>query len=76
MEKLRAKNKRIEKTLAVGQATWVCEKHVARFVIGPSERFYKSDGMAQMEKFLKKKDTKQNRWKKIQDKLKTWTEDH
>ena len=76
VEKLRAKNKRIEKTLAVGQATWVWEKHVARFVIDPCERFYKSDWMAQMEKFLKKKAAKQNRWKKIQDKLQTWTEDH
>ena len=72
VEKLRATNK----TLALGQATWVWEKHVARFVIDPSERFYKSDWMAQMEKFLKKKSTKQNRWKKIQDKLKTWTDKH
>ena len=80
VEKLRAKNKRMEKTLAVAQATWVWEKHVARFVIDPSEKFYKSDWIEQMEKFLKKiekkKDVKQNRWKKIQDKLKTWTQEH
>ena len=35
VEKLRAKNKRMKKTLAVAQATWVWEKHVARFVIDP-----------------------------------------
>ena len=76
-EKLDAKNKKMEKTLAVAQATWIWEKHVTRFVIDPNQKVYKSDWALQMEKFLREKRTKQNLWKEIQTKLETsWTKEH
>ena len=77
IRELEAKNKKIEKTLAVAQATWVWEKHVARFVIYSSTKLHNSDWIHQMEDFLREESTSQNLWKKIKTKLAiSWTTEH
>jgi hypothetical protein len=77
VDRQKAKNEKLEKVLVVAQATWLWEKHLARFVVDSSRKIYESGWMNQMEAYLKEMDTDQNRFTKIQKKLKTtWTEEH
>ena len=62
----------LESTLFEGQATWMWESHVARFVIGPTKSLSKFAKYRQMMKCLEEHDQSENqikRWKKIQDVL-------
>jgi hypothetical protein len=77
VDRQKAKNEKLEKVLVVAQATWLWEKHLARFVVDSSRKIYQSGWMYQMEDYLKEMNTNQNRFTKIQNKLKTtWTKEH
>ena len=77
---LKVRIQSLESTLFEGQATWMWESHVARFIIEPTERLSKFAKYRQMMKRLEEDDQCENqikRWKKIQEVLKVdWkTED-
>ncbi len=75
VESQKAKNKRLERALSVAQATWVWEKHLARFVVA-DKKIYEYGCFTQMEDYLAKQDVPQNLFTIIQDKLTIWTEEH
>ncbi len=76
VESQKAKNEKLEKALAVAQATWLWEKHLARFVVPSTEKIYQSGWIDQMEDYLKNQNALQNRFAIIQDKLTKWTQEH
>jgi uncharacterized protein YdhG (YjbR/CyaY superfamily) len=77
INEIKEKHKKLENELAVAQATWVWEAHVARFVVDSSKRIYPRGKFGQMERYLKTlKNPKDDRWAEIKKKLTEWTHDH
>jgi gas vesicle protein len=77
VENVKIKQDKLEKTLAVAQATWVWEAHLTRFVVDSSKRIYPSGKFRQMEQYLGRlKNPEDNRWTEIKGKLRDWTKEH
>ena len=72
----KAKNEKLQKALVVAQATWVWEKHLARFVVDSSRPIYSSGWKDQMEDYLDETNKEHNRLGRIQTKLTKWTKQH
>jgi hypothetical protein len=76
VENLKVKNEGLGK-LAVAQATWSWEAHLARFVVDPSTQVFPEYRFLQMQDYVKGTNPKQNRWKNITETLQTkWTKDN
>ena len=65
----KAKNRKLDKMLALAEATWAWEKHLARFVVPPSKKIYLHLYKKQMEDYLNERNTKQNLLQKIRNGL-------
>ena len=70
------KNEELMKWLAIAQATWAWEAHLARFVVDSSQIIKKFDRYKQMSRHLKKNKPKDNLWKRITSTIGRWTKDH
>ena len=77
LKNLKEEKEALEKKLALAEVTWVWEAHLARFVVGPTERIYEFGRFGQMKDYLRKLNTRRNCWTKIQYKLSAfWTKEH
>ncbi|CAB4019232.1 Hypothetical predicted protein, partial [Paramuricea clavata] len=77
VESQKTKNEKLQKELAVVEATWLWEAHLARFVVDSSKKIHKSGKFSQMENYLMGlKNPMGNRWTEIQRKLNIWTDEH
>ena len=74
---LKEEKEEVERKLALAQVTWAWEAHLARFVVNSSEeKIYKNGRFDQMRQYLRNKGSKDNLWKKIQNKVAHWTGRH
>ena len=64
VEEQKAKREKLESKLALTQATWEWEKHLARFVVDSSKRIYPSGWKDQMKDYLAHTNRANNRLKK------------
>ena len=65
----------LEKKLALAQATWVWEAHLARFVVDHPKQIHQYGRFRQMKDYLKESKSERDLWDEIQNKL-NWTEEH
>ena len=72
----KAKNEKLQKAVVVAQATWVWEKHLARFVVDSAIKIYPSGWNDQMQDYLNETNKEHNRLDSIQTKLTSWTRHH
>ena len=74
VDELKKENEKLKDGLAIAQATWLWEAHLARFVIDdsrmPIETFRR---FKQMRDFLKRVRPRDNLWIKIQRNIGQWT---
>ena len=76
VENLKEENEGLGK-LALAQATFEWEAHLARFVVDPQIEIYKKYHFQQMKDHVKGMNQKQNRWINITERLETkWTKEH
>jgi hypothetical protein len=77
VENQKTENEKLQKELAVGEATQLFQAHLARFVVDSSEKIYPRGTFNQMEKYLRRlKNPTGNRWTEIQRRLTVWTDEH
>ncbi len=83
VETLNAKNDELSREkeelmnkLAVAQATWMWESHLARFVVDGSKEIYEFKRFNQMTHYLKSVKAKDNLWMKINNRIGRWTRKH
>ena len=76
VKRQKAKTEPLEKALALAQATWAWEKHLARFVVHSSTRIYPSGWNDQMQDYLNETNKEHDRFDRIQAKLTKWTHHH
>ena len=75
-DELNNENERLVNKLAVAQAMWKWEAHLARFVTKPRIKIYEYGRFKQMQKHLPKVKPENNLWTKIQKHYGQWTTEH